>query len=270
MATAGRALCLVAVALCVGCGAAFAPRPAARPLSAGAVRPRPCRLSSVKTDLLDTIDELEQSGAQRGSSPVAANKRLNELVQRMAQANPTPRAVREDQAKLAGTWRLVFTVRANSGLEEVEWLSYLFGENGPSPIQRFVIGSTKQVGKVYQVLELDAEGGRFNNFIDFREALGGVLNLQAEVTGFTGGTQLDIRFDNAYFSFEKNPVTKAPLDKPLRVPYPVPFRLLPNESRGLLDNIYVDDDLRLARGNKGTVFVLRREDDAEFPAIEFM
>ena len=56
----------------------------------------------------------------------------------------------------------------------------------------------------------------------------------------------------------------------LRLPYPVPFRLLPNESRGLLDNIYVDDDLRLAKGNKGTVFVLIRDDSAEFPAFDFV
>ena len=49
---------------------------------------------------------------------------------------------------------------------------------------------------------------------------------------------------------------------------PVPFRLLPNESRGLLDNIYVDADLRLARGNKGTVFVLRKEEGADLPPPE--
>ena len=34
------------------------------------------------------------------------------------------------------------------------------------------------MGLVFQTLELDEEGGRFNNFIDFRKALGGVLNLQ--------------------------------------------------------------------------------------------
>ena len=131
---------------------------------------------------------------------------------------------------------LQYTVRDNAGLEGKEWLAYLI-ENGPSPIQRAVLGSTQQVGRVYQVLELEENGGRFNNFIDFREAAGGVLNLQAKVTGFTGGTQLDIKFNNAYFKFEQNPVTKQPMD--LRLPYPVPFRLLPNESRGLLDNMYV-------------------------------
>jgi hypothetical protein len=36
----------------------------------------------------------------------------------------------------------------------------------------------------------------------------------------------------------------------------------------LLDNIYVDGDLRLARGNKGTVFVLRRDDSTLLPSGE--
>lgn len=83
----------------------------------------------------------------------------------------------------------------------------------------------------------------------------------------TGGTQLDIRFDNAYFEFERNPLTGAalPKDRPLRLPYPVPFRLLPNESRGLLDNVYVDADLRIAKGNKGTIFVLKRDDEIDLP-----
>lgn len=192
-----------------------------------------------KQQLLDLIADLEAKGGARGSSGainVKEGRRLNELIEQLAAANPHPRAAREEREKLAGIWKLVYTVRDNAGLEGKEWLAYLI-ENGPSPIQRAVLGSTQQVGRVYQVLELEEDGGRFNNFIDFREAAGGVLNLQAKVTGFTGGTQLDIKFNNAYFKFEQNPVTKQKMD--LRLPYPVPFRLLPNESRGLLDNMYV-------------------------------
>jgi len=57
------------------------------------------------------------------------------------------------------------------------------------------------------------------------------FSCQATVEGYTGGTQLDIRFSNAYFEFGQNPFTKQELDTPVRLPYPVPFRLLPNESR---------------------------------------
>jgi hypothetical protein len=221
-----------------------------------------------KAQLLALIAELETQGGSRGSSPVRQAAELEALIGRLAAQNPNPQCVRgKGRLALVGVWRLVYTARTNLGLEGKEWLQYLI-DNGPSPVQRFVIGSVSQVGRVYQTLELDDGGGRFNNLIDFREALGGVLNLQATVEGYTGGTQLDIRFSNAYFLFERNPLTNESLDPPRRLPYPVPFRLLPNESRGLLDNIYVDEDLRLARGNKGTVFILRRDRDVALPPTE--
>ena len=93
--------------------------------------------------------------------------------------------------------------------------------------QRFVIGSVQQVGRVYQTLELGDSGGSFNNFIDFRDSLGGVLNLQARVEGYTGGTQLDIRFANAYFEFIRNPITMVPFKEPKRVPCEFRFWRLP-------------------------------------------
>lgn len=269
----------VGVFYCVGVAVAFlGPHPAPRralPLQASflanVLKDGP--VSEKKKELLSFISELEAEGSSRGSQALsfADNQRLNALIEELASLNPTPDAVSSARGreKLAGIWRLVYTARANQGLEGKEWLQYLI-ENGPSPIQRFVLGSTQQVGKVYQLLELTESGGRFNNFIDFREALGGVLNLQAEVTSFTGGTQLDIRFNNAYFAFDRNPVTGATFEKQQRLPYPVPFRLLPNESRGLLDNIFVDDTLRLARGNKGTIFVLERDEFAVFPALEYV
>ena len=44
----------------------------------------------------------------------------------------------------------------------------------------------------------------------------------------------------------------------VRIPYPVPFRLLGDEASGYLDTRYVSDTLRVSRGNKGTTFILRR------------
>jgi len=223
-----------------------------------------------KAALLALIEDLESRGSNRGSSSrVEEGIRLQSLIETLASNNPNPECVKSDKQReyLVGVWKLVYTARSNIGLESKEWLQYLL-ENGPSPIQRFVIGSVQQVGRVYQTLELGDSGGSFNNFIDFRDSLGGVLNLQARVEGYTGGTQLDIRFANAYFEFIRNPITMVPFKEPKRVPYPVPFRLLPNESRGILDNIYVDADFRLARGNKGTIFVLRKEENIELPPAE--
>jgi hypothetical protein len=60
--------------------------------------------------------------------------------------------------------------------------------------------------------------------------------------------RLDFTFDLAYF-----------LVLGIRIPYPVPFRLLGSEAQGYLDTEYLSNGLRITRGNKGTTFVLVRE-----------
>ncbi|CAN0377154.1 unnamed protein product [Phaeothamnion confervicola] len=63
--------------------------------------------------------------------------------------------------------------------------------------------------------------------------------------------RIDFQFDDA--AFELNAL-------PFKVPYPVPFRLLGDEVKGWIDITYLSPALRLSRGNKGTLFVLQREE----------
>jgi hypothetical protein len=48
----------------------------------------------------------------------------------------------------------------------------------------------------------------------------------------------------------------------LKLPYPVPFDLLealrPGQTKGWFATTYLDDEIRISRGNKGSVFVLMR------------
>ena len=48
----------------------------------------------------------------------------------------------------------------------------------------------------------------------------------------------------------------------LALPYPVPFDLLeklrPGQTKGWFATTYLDERLRISRGNKGSVFVLKR------------
>jgi hypothetical protein len=64
---------------------------------------------------------------------------------------------------------------------------------------------------------------------------------------------VDFAFDRAAFYFKA---------LPLAVPYPVPFALLGDEAKGWIDTTYLSRDgtFRLTRGNKGTLFVLVRDD----------
>jgi hypothetical protein len=42
--------------------------------------------------------------------------------------------------------------------------------------------------------------------------------------------------------------------------------LLGDEAKGWIDNTFLDNDIRIARGNKGTIFVLKRADDEDISA----
>jgi hypothetical protein len=191
--------------------------------------------------------------------PLDEKRRLDALVRELEASGPV--ADPKQSGLLSGAWQLLYTLRENTGVENTEWLTYVLA-NGPSPIQRAVVGAVAQVSLVYQTL--DPALTRFVNVIDFEDALGGRLNLEAAVDSVDDDGTLNIRFDNAFFLFSRNPLTKAALATPVRLPYPVPFRLLPNESRGFLKTTFLDAELRLARGNRGSVFVLRRM--AEPPA----
>lgn len=50
--------------------------------------------------------------------------------------------------------------------------------------------------------------------------------------------------------------------------YPVPFDLLGERANGGLDTTYLNKDLRISVGSKGTVFVLQREEEADSIAWE--
>ena len=54
----------------------------------------------------------------------------------------------------------------------------------------------------------------------------------------------------------------------LSFPYPVPFELLGDNAKGWLQTDYLDTNLRLSRGNKGSLFVLTPEPEPDDPELE--
>ena len=66
--------------------------------------------------------------------------------------------------------------------------------------------------------------------------------------------RIDFSFQEAQFEFSN----KFPFPS---IPYPVPFKLLGDEAKGWIDNTYLSKTLRIARGNKGTLFILKKVDD---------
>jgi PAP_fibrillin len=81
----------------------------------------------------------------------------------------------------------------------------------------------------------------------------GLLGISSVTPPAGPDLRIDFQFDTAAFYFKSLPFT---------IPYPVPFRLLGDETKGWLDITYMSPDgqFRLSRGNKGTLFVLVKDE----------
>jgi len=110
-------------------------------------------------------------------------------------------------------------------------------EASSSPLQRFFTG----LFRAEQVITSE----NVSTIVNLAGA--GTVTLVAELEPSTSSTRLNFLFNEGYF-----------LIGGLRLPYPVPFRLLGDEARGWIETTYCSVNLRVSRGNKGTVFVLRR------------
>lgn len=216
----------------------------------------------------------------KGLSPEAAR----DFDAAVSALETSPRGVRDPASSplLAGRWKLLFTTRPGTS----------------SPIQRAFTGveafSVHQEVTAAVVSPRTGETlvpGSVTNVVTLGNA--GTLRVVAATStaaapspGFTPrrgpgapflkflgtssvapprspGERLDFAFRKAAFYFTSG-VTKG-----LSIPYPVPFETiskfkgdLGDEVKGFLDTTYLspDGNFRLSRGNKGTLFVLQREE----------
>ena len=138
------------------------------------------------------------------------------------------------------------------------------GRGSSSPIQRAVLSKLSDGGfAVRQGVRLrgEARKRRVDQAVCFGDGYGWFrLSANARLDAREG--RIDYGFDLAYVDLKK-PIA-------VRVPYPVPFRLLGKEAMGYLTCDYVGDGVRVCTGNKGTTFVFVKEDDDALPyANEF-
>ena len=225
-------------------------------------------------DLLDAIERGEDDGAIR--------RRVDDV----ARGFDVARAFGGDgdalAAALHGTWRLAhasksaFDPRAplgrrtdatTPGLEAA--FATLFDDanasananasGSSSPIQRAVLSRLRDGGfAVRQGVRTrgEARKRRVDQAVCFGDGYGWFrLSANARLDAATG--RIDYGFDLAYVDLKK-PIA-------VRLPYPVPFRLLGREAMGYLTCDYVGDGVRVCTGNKGTTFVFVKEDDDALP-----
>jgi len=189
-----------------------------------------------------------------------ANRRVEDLVQFLMDRNPTPKPNRSE--RLPGKWSLICTYKPGEKAADFfslqSWKEYLL-EGGPSPVQSLVVGNQRSVTGISQVLYLPEQvggnGGTVETIVEFSSQIKGTLCLKAVVESLEGEKRIRFRFDGGHFRFTHLPFLNE-LGRPVEFPYPVPFRLLGKKAQAWLDTVYMDEDLRIAIGNRGSVFLL--------------
>ena len=158
---------------------------------------------------------------------------------------------------LNGRWRLLYTTKSAfdarnplgrrvdgtaPGLEALFDTSSAVASS--SPIQR-LLTSIESVD-IEQNIDL-VDDKRVDQIVKFGDNL---LRLSATASFDSG--RINFTFDLAYFLL---------FNGALKLPYPVPFKLLGDEAKGWLDTVFVSPTLRISKGNKGTTFVLKKLED---------
>lgn len=193
---------------------------------------------TLKTDLLETI-----AGKNRGLLTTEIDRaNILTVIDRLEDQNPTPHPLKAPKL-LEGDWRLVYTT-----------------SQGILGINRFPL---LQLGQVYQCIR--PEQGKIYNIAEVE----GVPFLEGLVLVEATFEKISDKRVNVFFKrflvgsqrlmnyrFPKGLVDQLSSGKKF---LPIDFGLDSKENNGWLDITYLDEDLRIGRGNEGSVFVLSRE-----------
>ena len=189
--------------------------------------------------------------------------KLQSVVARLEQTMVDENTIERTEL-LCGRWKLLCTYKEDVDVVEFfdvkSWQRYLF-EKGPSPVQSLVLGNTSTVENVYQVLEdpKEAPNAKWQNVAKFTFEFNGErkdveLIIEADIEGVRDEQSFFYRFSNGYFDVNRGEY---------KLPYPVPFDFIesvrPGQTKGWFQTTYLDEELRVSVGQKGSKFILMRE-----------
>ena len=191
-----------------------------------------------KSELLEAI-----AGKNRGLLATAADKQaILSLIAQLEDRNPTPRPV-EAAELLEGDWRLLYT--SSRGILGIDQLP-LFKLG-----QVYQCIRTKE-SKVYNIAELYG--------LPYLE---GLVSVAAEYEAVSE-RRVKVTFKRSLSGLQRLIDYQSPSNfieqiesgkKFTALDFPIESR----EQRGWLDITYLDEDLRIGRGNEGSVFVLTKK-----------
>ena len=219
-------------------------------------------IPQLEKDLLSIFTS--QSIASQAKLSPEVNERLRNIISGLEDLKGSKNPTRDPL--IDGTWRLLYTSSPGTN----------------SPIQRTVTGSGVSV---YQVVNLlDTAGSFLSGMPDVSNTVCFGNSGRLRVTALASTTETALIeprkgdgkiFGMNVFGVSSSSPPRDPSERidfafqealfesvtfPVTVPYPVPFKLLGDEAKGWIDNTYLSERIRIARGNKGTLFVLQRAD----------
>lgn len=190
-----------------------------------------------KAELLQAI-----AGKNRGLLATESDKiAILAAVARLEERNPTPRPV-EASDKLEGNWRLLYTTsRGLLGIDQVPILKL-------GQIYQCVRTSTAKIYNIAEVLGLPYLEGIVSVVARFEPVNERRVNVKFE-RSITGLQRLiSYQSSTDFIQQIESGKTFPALD----------FSIENRDQQGWLDITYLDDDLRIGRGNEGSVFVLTK------------
>lgn len=190
-----------------------------------------------KTDLLEAI-----AGKNRGLLATEQDKQgILVAIANLEDVNPTPSPV-EATNLLNGNWRLIYTT--SKALLNIDSL----------PLYK--------LGQIYQCIRVET-----NSVYNIAEIYGlpfleGIVSVAAKFEPVSG-RRVNVKFERSILGLQRLLAYNSPesfiqqieVGKKLTA---IDFPLNSKEQQGWLDITYIDDNLRIGRGNEGSVFVLTK------------
>ncbi len=192
-----------------------------------------------KAELLQAIAPMNRGIGATASDRLA----IQSLITRLEERNPTPEPFTALD-RLGGNWRLLYTTSAE-----------LLG------IDRLPL---YQLGPIYQWIRPDDQ--RIYNIAEVNglPGLGGIVSVSARFTAVSR-RRVNVAFERGVFGprgllgYEQPGQFIDRLDQVAKFPLwrAIDFTIN-REQSGWLEVTYLDEDMRIGRGNEGNVFVLTR------------
>lgn len=192
---------------------------------------------SAKAALLGAI-----AGRNRGLLAREVDKvALLGAIERLEDANPTPAPLQRPDL-LDGDWRLLYTTSKDLlGLDRLPFIQ-------PGQIYQCVRAADRQIANIAEIVGVPFLEGLVAVVASFEIASPKRANVRFERSVF--GLQRFLKYEGAAAFVDR-------LASGQKLP-PLDFEIGDRDRQGWLEITYLDTDLRIGRGNGGSIFVLSK------------